>query len=306
MTQPAVTIPPAFARHAATVFGATGERWLAALPDLVAALAAQWGLAIGEPFDLSYGYVVAARRAGGEPVVLKVVVEVGEDAGEFARGVHALREYDGRGACRVLAADLGRGAALFERVLPGAQLAALAARDDDAATRAGAAVMRRLWRPADAAHTKPIAEWFANAFRIHEQAYDGPGPLPADVFARGLAIARELLETAPADVLLHGDLHHHNILSGDREPWLAIDPKGMRGDPGYDAGPFLHNPLPGGFDAPLLRRRLDILAAALDYDRDRLRDWGVAHGVLSACWTTQHGTTGWEPAITTAESLLSL
>ena len=31
--------------------------------------------------------------------------------------------------------------------------------------------------------------------------------------------------------MLHGDLHHDNVLTADREPWLAIDPHGVLGDP---------------------------------------------------------------------------
>ena len=41
---------------------------------------------------------------------------------------------------------------------------------------------------------------------------------------------------------MHGDLHHDNIVSAQREPWLVIDPKGLVGDPGYETGPFINNP----------------------------------------------------------------
>lgn len=49
----------------------------------------------------------------------------------------------------------------------------------------------------------------------------------------------ELAETEPTRVLLHGDFHHHNILAADREPWLAIDPLPMIGDPTYDVVQYL-------------------------------------------------------------------
>ena len=53
----------------------------------------------------------------------------------------------------------------------------------------------------------------------------------------------ELLSSAGEPMLLHGDLHHYNILAAERQPWLAIDPKGVVGDPVYETGVFLYNRL---------------------------------------------------------------
>jgi streptomycin 6-kinase len=128
--------------------------------------------------------------------------------------------------------------------------------------------------------------------------------LPAPVFDRAEHLAERLLATTRTAVLLHGDLHHANILSGTRAPWLAIDPKGVVGDPGAEVGPFLRNPRP--ISARALSRRLDILADELAYDRPRLRDWGIAHAVLSACWSLEDHGSGWHTAIATAEALMRL
>jgi streptomycin 6-kinase len=67
-----------------------------------------------------------------------------------------------------------------------------------------------------------------------------PGEM-LSALARAERLSADLLESAATEVLLHGDLHHFNILSARREPWLCIDPKGMRGHPGYEVGPFLLN-----------------------------------------------------------------
>jgi streptomycin 6-kinase len=133
-------------------------------------------------------------------------------------------------------------------------------------------------------------------------AYGGPGPIPARVLECAEKLARELLDSSPAHVVLHGDFHHYNVVSAQRAEWLAIDPKGILGDPGYEVGPFLCNP----WLAPpaLLQRRLDILAEELAYDRDRLRDWSIAHAVLSACWSAEDEGFGWQDAITIAETLM--
>ena len=306
---PNIEIPEAFAVHIVEAFGAGGKTWLDALSGLVADLAMRWELEIGEPFELSYGYVVAARRTDGTEAVLKIGVS-GE---ESRREIPALRVYGGVGACRLLEADEPRGAMLLERLRPGETLIALAQRDDEAATRVGARVMRRLWRPVpEDTEFLPIARWFEDAFSRYRAYYGGIGPLPRPLFERAEALAFELLSSAPSEVLLHGDFHHYNVLStessGERSGWLAIDPKGMTGDPGYEPAVFLCNPNERDLSATpqLLNRRLSVLAEELGYDRDRLRDWGIAHAVLSACWSAEEGGGNWGQAIRAAELLFGL
>jgi streptomycin 6-kinase len=296
-----------FAGNVGKAFGAKGESWLHALPALLTELAGDWGLTLGPPFDLSFNYVAPVTLADGTTAVLKV----GVPDEELLREGYALRLYDGVGACRLLRADESRCAILLEQLLPGETLAPLAATDDDAATRIAAGVMRALWRPVTPESPfLPVAEWFARAFAHHRAEYGGAGPFPAPLFERAQALVRELLDSAPETVLLHGDLHHYNILSNsrhpDRAPWLAIDPKGVTGDPGYDVGQFLLNPDWHGAETrpSVVRRRLDVFAEALDYDRTRLAVWAVAEPVLSACWSAEDGGNGWQGAIAAAEAAL--
>lgn len=268
----------------------------------MADLSSQWQLDVGPPFELSYGYVAPARRADGTQVVLKIAFPHQEARGESV----ALRLYNGDGACRLLEADEPRFAILLERLVPGQTLVSLAEADDEAATRVGAAMMAKLWRPVPGdVELKPISEWFEDAFARHRGEYGGAGPFPPRLFEKAERLAGELLASAPADLVLHGDLHHFNILSAERAPWLVIDPKGMRGDPGYEAGPFLLNPWGRnpGMTRAALQRRLAIFAEDLNYDRGRLRDWGIAHAVLSACWAAENGGTSWPSAIRVAEML---
>jgi streptomycin 6-kinase len=116
-----------------------------------------------------------------------------------------------------------------------------------------------------------------------------------------------LLASAGEPALLHGDLHHGNILADGPAAWRAIDPKGLVGEPAYEAGALLRNPLPELLAWPdprrILSRRLDVLAGALGFDRARLRDWGFAQAVLSGWWSFEDHGHGWEPAIACAELL---
>jgi streptomycin 6-kinase len=251
---------------------------------------------------LSYNYVAPAVDVGGTPVVLKV----GFPTRELTTEIEALRLFDGRGAVRLLEADTERGALLLERLEPGTPLTAI--EDDALATAFAARVMRSLWRPPPPGHAFPsVADWARGMERLRRRFDGGCGPFPSALVRRAEDLFDELLGSMSEPVLLHGDLHHDNILAAQRQPWLAIDPKGVVGEPAYEVGAFLRNPLPqlleGASPERLLARRLDQLAAELGFDRGRLRDWALAQAVLSGWWSFEDHGRGWENAIACARIL---
>ncbi|MDQ6905423.1 MAG: aminoglycoside phosphotransferase family protein, partial [Chloroflexota bacterium] len=248
-----------------------------------------WSLVIEPPFpNLSYNYASPATRADGTAVVLKACFP--DQA--FVRESEALLLFAGRGAVRLLEADPTAGVMLLERLVPGAPLRAT--EDDAQATSIAATVMRRLWRPVPSDHPFPtIADWAAGIGRYQARFADAPGPIPATLANEAARLFAELLASQADPVLLHGDLHHDNILQADREPWLAIDPKGVVGEPAYDTGALLRNPaelftMPQ--PARILARRIAQLADELDLDRARIRGWAVAQAVLASLWSFEdHG-----------------
>ncbi len=127
---------------------------------------------------------------------------------------------------------------------------------------------------------------------------------------RAEALFAELLASSGAPMLLHGDLHHENILAAERAPWLAIDPKGLVGEAEYEVGALIRNPLPRLLALPdataTLARRFDILAETLGFDRQRMIAWSYAQAILSAWWTIEDHSHGWEPTIALAERLSPL
>ena len=299
-----IAIPPEYSRRIRELAGEVGVAWLARLPGVVEECAARWSLRLGRPFPPSYNYVVPGWR-GGEPVVLKI----GLPGAGLVREIEALERFDGRGVARLLALDRERGALLLERLVPGTSLATLG--DDERATVIAADVMRRLWRPAPAAHgLTSLADRAADLSRIRVRFGGGSGPLPSDLVARAESLFAELIASAAPPALLHGDLHHDNILAATREPWLAIDPKGVVGEPAAEVGPLLLNPRPLLLSWPhperVLARRLDILSEALGIERERLWAWGLAHAMLSACWSVEDFGAGWEYAIAVAELLAGM
>lgn len=299
-------VPQPFADMMIEMYGDKGVTWLRQLPALIDACERRWSLTALPPFpDLSYNYVAPAVLADGTAVVLKL----GVLNPELLTEIEALRFYDGRGMCRLLAADSEWGALVLERLKPGTMLVSL--EDDEQATSIAAQVMRQLWRPAPPEpHPFPtIAKWAAGLGRLRPQFDGGTGPFPAQLVEQAEALFTELLASQAEPVLLHGDLHHYNILTAERHPWLAIDPKGVVGEPAYEIGAWLRNPfdlLDRPQPARILARRVDQLAEVLELDRARLAGWGMAQAVLSGWWNFEERGHAWERVMVIARHLADL
>ena len=285
-------IPDDFARAVVAFRGAGGEAWLRSLGATVEECAARWSLEVGPPFlPLSYNYVAPATRADGARLVLKVCFPCDAEA---ATEREALRLYDGRGSARLLDSDAGSGSLLLERLEPGTRLADLCETDDEGATSAAASVMRTLLRPLPLAHEFPSVGDWGKGFERHRARFDGTsGPLPARLFEEAETLFRELNDSAAEPVLLHGDLHHWNILAARRGPWLAIDPKGVVGEPAYEVGALLRNPIEQILNWPNLARvtarRIRQLSDELGFEPERVRGWGLSQAILAAVWSCEDG-----------------
>jgi streptomycin 6-kinase len=254
----------------------------------------RWGIEVGPPFGgLSYHYVAPARTEAGEDVVFKA----GVPREDMRHEITALRLYDGHGIARLLEADAERGVMLLERLLPGTMLTSV--EDDARAVSIAAEVMRRLWRPAPPDTPLPgVATWLEAFPKMRARFGGGTGQLPAGVVERAERLAEELLASATERMVLHGDLHHFNILSARRAPWLAIDPHGVLGERAYEVGAFLRNPRLQEKDVTI--RRVEQFCEELGLDRARVRDWSFVNTVLSAVWTLEGSDHGWENDITCA------
>src|SRR5206468_2643074 len=124
---------------------------------------------------------------------------------------------------------------------------------------------------------------------------------------RARAVISDLIKSSPAAVLLHGDLNPGNIVSGKRQAWLAIDPKGELGDPASEVGPWFYNVSPHLLSQSSLKsilvRRLDQFAAELGFDRKRIHAWAFIDAVLSACWSIEEREDTWTWQVSCAQEL---
>ncbi|NUM48392.1 MAG: phosphotransferase [Anaerolineales bacterium] len=285
---------PTFTQIITDLHGETGQQWLNNLPKFLASYAERWNLTLLPPFEnLTYHYVCPALRADSTPAVFKAHLPLNNELDTEAAALYA---YGGKVSIRLLEADPDGGAILIERVTPGHTLVTLP--DDDQTTRLAAQAMKRLWVPVpddsiwqkvnvpDTRHFPTTAGWAKGLERLRP-TFDGTtGPFPTRLVEMAERISDELHASPEPYVLLHGDLHHFNLLSAEREPWLIIDPKGLIGEPAYETGALLRNPIDTLYQNPafpqITARRVDILAETLQLDRQRIIAWGITQAVQSA------------------------
>jgi streptomycin 6-kinase len=294
--------PAAFTRNVIGNWGDAGRRWLAGLPTLVDAVAREWKLTVGMPYPLSFNWVAPVRRADGTPAVLKLGLP---SAGHLALEAETLSFFGGRGAVALLARNDARGALLLERADPGHTLRTLVREHDERATAVLVAMMHRLHRPVPPGLALQELASYGAAFAGHLRRYPGDEPFPRHLVVRAAGLFDELCASAPQRVVLHGDLHHENVLAADREEWLAIDPHGLVGDPGYEVGAALYNPFDG--DEPvldLLPARIEQFADGLGMGIERVIAWGYVQAVLSEVWDAEGGESTPGQALDVALTLL--
>ena len=281
-------------------WGGRGRAWLAEVPGLVEAAAARWSLTVGKPMPSHRSLVLAVTRAEGDPAVLRAAVP----GWPGSCAVPSIQAWDGNGAVRLLADDPLAGVCLLERATPGVALAELVPTDDVKATEVLGALLGRLWRAAPPAVELPGLVAYPPPFATYLDVHGGRGPLPQALVVDAERVLGELLasldESGPP-VLLHGNLHHGNVLSSTSHPggWVAVDPRGMLGDRCYDLAAMLRQPTPwvGQRDdlGALVRRRLYQLSSQLGVDEDRARGWAFVTSVRTeveqvARTGTPHGT----------------
>lgn len=277
-------LSPQFVENVHRVFGNRGREWLPRLPGIAARCRDKWGLREGAMCPtMGMNYIEFARTSAGEPVALKV----GVPHRELFTEIEALRLYGGRGAARLLDADRDLGAILMQRLRPGTMLWELG--DNREETRIVASVMRELSVPPPSTHNLPrFSQWVERAFRLTRTEWDPQELMPRDLIDRAEEALNEIERSAAGDVVLHGDLHHENILLDDQSGWTAIDPKGAIGPHCLEVGRFIQNQLPSSLPVErreeMVRERLHILSAELRYSRETIAASGLVDCVLSHCW----------------------
>ena len=259
-----------------------------------------WGLSNAKPLSqtaTSYVYTVDYQ---GETVVLKILTPIG--IADEKAGTIALRCYDGQGAVKLLRHD--DGAQLLEYV-DGIDLVPMVhAGEDEDATRIIVDTLNKI-HSASIGKAPTGLQTLRRRFRsLFSQAKQDKQAGTNSIFVRAATVTKNLLDNPLDNVVLHGDMHHMNILRHRDRGWVVIDPKGIYGERTYDAANVLCNP----GDMPELVMSEDrilriskILADGMGIEQGRVLAFVFAYACLSAKWSMESGDDWWRLALRVAE-----
>lgn len=268
-----------FEKNIINLFGDVGRAWLASLPVLCDNVASKLGLTQLCPLDnLSYNYVLSGLQ-GTKPIILKLALDI-EGLKHEAKVLDA---FLGFGAVKVIAQE--EGLLLLERLMPGVSLKSYFPAQENEAIDITANIIKHL-------HAAPISNksQFSHV-KDWLQVLDKDWPISSIHLQKAIILRDNLLKTSTQEVLLHGDLHHDNILRSGENQWQVIDPKGVIGDPVYELAAFIRNPIPALLEHKdvhkIIKNRIEHFSKALNFSKTRIQDWCFVQSVLSWIWTLE-------------------
>ncbi|MFJ6861536.1 aminoglycoside phosphotransferase family protein [Streptomyces werraensis] len=301
----AVEVPQSLALSYARGFGEEGRAWIAGLPALAAEFLDRWELkrdgAVGAG---EASLVLPVLRRNGTRAVLKLQMP----REETTAALIGLRTWNGDGMVRLLDHDPETSTMLLERLNAARTLTSV--EDDDAAMGILAELQARLVRVPAPQGLRSLGDITAEMLEKVPTAVEALADRADRQLLRGWASAVAELADEPGDRMLHWDLHYDNVLAAQREPWLAIDPEPLAGDPGFDLWPALDSRwddvvMKNGA-LRVVRRRFDLLTEVLGLDRARAIGWTLGRLLQNSLWDIEDGeTTLASSSIAITKSLLN-
>jgi len=252
-----------FHKNIISLYGDAGKKWIDELPEIVRSYAKKWQLHdLRVTNNLTYNYVVFIAH--------NAVLKIGFNQKDIQQEIKALMHFQN---IKLLRYD--EHAILMERCIPGTTLTSFVPHKDQQATDICISLMQNFYKPSNT-FTQHLSDWLTIIYKDHN--------LNKDYLKKAQKFTDHLLNSSSETVVLHGDLHHGNILKHN-ERYVAIDPKGILGERAYDIACFIRNPLEKiikNFD--LIPKRIEQFSQACAIDPVRLKQWCFLHGILSACW----------------------
>lgn len=261
-----------------SMYNDEGKEWLDSLPEITARIAEEHNLSDLTPVNnMTFNYVASGYQ-NDNPIILKI----GMNSKALTKESSCLKAFAKHAVAEVIADDTNM--IIMQRAVPGSTLKDHFPDNDIDATKILCAKLKEL-------HKASIPEshnfyHLSELFKTLDQKLD----IPDEILSKAKHLKDDLLKSTTKKVLLHGDLHHDNILkNGDN--WLVIDPKGFIGDPAFEPAAYLCNPIPELLQEnqprEIIENRINICSAELDIDFRRIAGWLYAKSVLCWAWSLE-------------------
>lgn len=285
-------IPLALKKNLLDLYPLEAKDWLGNLPAFLQRCEQHFHMRLSECYsDVNFNYVAPAQLNNGSNAVFKCTI-----ANKLLKNeADTLHFFAGRGAVKLLDFDINWGM-LLEQVYPGCSLENYERVDEQGSL--AIEVMRKLHHSCPKELTLPtLKEWIAGFQQLRQHFNGSTGPFPSKLIDKAESLAVDLLKSPHPLVVLHGDLHYGNILFSKAQGWLAIDPKGVIGEPEFEI------PLPrlnGALDIQRLQKNVDQFIALSNFDRTRVLHWLLVKATLAAWWSYEDKGIIHQPFLETA------
>jgi streptomycin 6-kinase len=281
------------------IYEKKGKDWISNLPNIIAILAKHWNLRDVTPVDnMTFNYVAKAILGDSQPVILKISCDLKTILDEMK----ALIQFDGNGSVKLIDSNDKYNALLIQQAVPGITLKKLYPENVEYVMDCYVDTMKKLHKMhlPNKHEYRYIADWLVALDKLT------PDQIPAHMLKRAIDLRDTLLSSMGQPAFLHGDLHHDNILKHN-DSWLAIDPKGIVGEPEFEIAAFdfmYITELANTIDVKqIFEKRVAMLAQKSNFDARRIKDWVFVRLILMAAWLIEDsGDPSW--AIKLAQILI--
>lgn len=264
----------------------------------------KWKLDIEEMIDYySVNCIFICRSEQYGPAVLKI----GGPGAEARTEANFLKEYNGGRFCKMYKCDADNGILLEERVTPGTRLR------QEPSLEKRLSVFSNLFnglhiQSRQSEQYPTYVGWVKRITEYMSERADYKDLYKLMLKASGLCSA--LCVDYPKQLLLHGDLHHDNILLGEHNEYKIIDPKGVIGDPIFDIPRFILNEFYNREDVPYefyrshVTKVLCYLQKSLGVPMDVMKKALFIETAMANCWNVESGEELHMHSVRCAEALL--
>lgn len=272
--------PSNFKKNIKDLYGEEGADWLNKLPSLLSGIEEKYNLHFSHPApQLSYHFVaVVNKRNSNDSYVLKM----GPNSKNLRREFYGLSSYT-EGVPAVMDFFENENAYLMQNLFPGTSLSEFVLKNDLKSTQVIANLIQKLHRNQNKKfinHFSHISEFMADTNILKNK-------IEAKCFSKWQSLLKDLTIKSKDDLILHGDLHHGNILKHG-EDWFAIDPQAIIGDPVYETASMIFNPIDKWSEIQnkkqLITNRIKVLSEILSFDAEKIKAWAFCKILLAAAW----------------------
>lgn len=216
----------------------------------------------------------------------EIFIKKSNDIPQLKSEYEMLLSLNGEHCCKVISFDEKEGQLIEERIIPGTTLR------KEKSLEKRLEVLGEIFYAIHKPKTegKTYLDWLAGS-----KNYCKNNPVGEEWTKRaelGYSICLEMFEKYSERFLLHGDLHHDNILLKEDDTYVMIDPKGVIGPAILDLPRFILNEIETDYEEPAtehVAKVIERMSQQFEYPLEDVQRCFVMETILANIWCMEDG-----------------